>query len=93
MENNTRIHAIIKGRVQGVFFRSETRKQAEARGVTGWVRNLPDGSVEAVFEGKPEAVEKVVKWCQQGPPAAQVARVDTSESPASGEFTSFDVTY
>jgi acylphosphatase len=62
----------VAGHVQGVFFRSEASDRARARGVAGWVRNLPDGSVEAVFEGRRDAVDSLVHWCERGPRGAQV---------------------
>jgi acylphosphatase len=62
----------IEGRVQGVFFRHETHQRARSRGVAGWVRNAPDGSVEAAFEGPPEAVESLVRWSREGPRGARV---------------------
>jgi acylphosphatase len=62
----------VEGRVQGVFFRSEAQQRARSRGVAGWVRNAPDGTVEAVFEGEREAVESLVRWCGEGPRSAQV---------------------
>jgi acylphosphatase len=65
----------VDGRVQGVFFRDTCRREAVAAGVDGWVRNLPDGRVEAVFEGEPEAVQRLVDWCRIGPPRADVTRV------------------
>lgn len=69
---------IVTGQVQGVFFRDTCRQEATARGVHGWVRNLPDGSVEAVFEGEPEAVDALVEWAHQGPPAAFVDDVEVN---------------
>ena len=93
MDKGTRAHAIISGRVQGVFFRMETKQAAQRYGVFGWVRNLPDGTVEAVFEGKKENIEAVLGWCQHGPPHAKVSRVDIKWQDYSGEFESFDVTY
>ncbi|MDY6822611.1 MAG: acylphosphatase [Thermodesulfobacteriota bacterium] len=87
-----RCHARITGRVQGVCFRMETKKAADDHDVKGWVRNRMDGSVEAVFEGEKEDVDAVVKWCQQGPPAAAVTGVDTSEESYTGEFSRFEVT-
>lgn len=66
----------IQGRVQGVFFRAETRDRARSLGLAGWVRNVPDGSVEAVFEGAPERVESMVEWCRRGPAGAWVADVE-----------------
>ncbi|ABW67520.1 acylphosphatase [Desulfosudis oleivorans] len=93
MEEKVRVHAIIQGRVQGVFFRKETQHQATARHLTGWVKNRADGSVEAVFEGRRKDVEAVVRWCEQGPPAADVVRVEAVEQPYTGEFGAFLVTY
>jgi acylphosphatase len=65
----------VAGFVQGVFFRTETRERARSRSVAGWVRNEPDGSVEAVFEGDRDAVESLVRWCRQGPRGARVEDV------------------
>ncbi len=79
-----RRRAIVHGRVQGVFFRDTTRRQASARGLTGWVRNLPDGTVEAVFEGDPEAVEALLAFCREGPRGAHVERVEVSEQEPEG---------
>lgn len=74
----------ITGRVQGVFFRETCRREAVRRGVTGWVRNRPDGAVEAVFEGEPTAVEEMVDWARRGPRHAHVADVVLHEEPAEG---------
>ena len=71
-----RIHVFISGLVQGVFFRAHTRRKAFELGLSGWVRNLADGRVEAVFEGPKEQVEEMVSWCHQGPPASQVEKVE-----------------
>jgi acylphosphatase len=62
--------------VQGVFFRDDCRREAAAVGATGWVRNRPDGRVEAVFEGEPDPVERLVSWCRTGPPSARVSQVE-----------------
>jgi acylphosphatase len=75
-----RRHLVVHGRVQGVWFRGATLERAERAGVDGWVRNLPDGSVEAVFEGPAEAVEELVAFCRRGPRGARVERVE--ERPA-----------
>jgi len=88
-----RAHAIIEGRVQGVFFRMETRKIAMRHNVTGWVRNRRDGAVEAVFEGPKDKVENVIEWCHTGPPLAQVTRVTVAWEPYTGEFDKFDIVY
>ena len=84
-----RRRVIVHGAVQGVFFRDSTRRLAERRGVRGWVRNNPDGTVEAVFEGESEAVERLVDFCRRGPRGAVVDRVEVyeEEPEALGEFT------
>jgi len=71
-----RVRARIHGRVQGVWFRGATQEQARRHGVTGWVRNRPDGAVEVLFEGTPDAVALLMAFVRRGPPAAQVARVE-----------------
>ena len=76
-EPRVRAHVWISGRVQGVFFRQTTRRVASDRGLAGWVRNLPDGRVEAVFEGPERAVRALVDWCAAGPPSAAVAHVES----------------
>lgn len=78
MAEKTRRRVIVRGEVQGVFFRDSTRKEAESRGVAGWVRNRDDGSVEAVFEGPEDAVEAMVDWCRSGPSRADVEDMDVS---------------
>ena len=88
-----RAHVLISGHVQGVFYRSSTQRQAHALGVRGWVRNLPDGQVEAVFEGDQAAVERILAWCRRGPPNAYVTDVDVRYEPFVGEFTGFAVRY
>ncbi len=86
---NTRVHVFISGIVQGVFFRSSTKDKAEELGITGWVRNLPDGRVEAVFEGDKENVEKMVEWCRNGPEYARVSGVEVIPEQYRGEFSGF----
>ena len=82
MSDVTRSHVVVHGHVQGVFFRDSARRQAETRGVAGWITNRPDGAVEAVFEGEPGAVAAMVDWCRRGPRGADVDSVDeTSEEP------------
>jgi acylphosphatase len=79
---SARAHVVVRGRVQGVFFRAETRNRAASLGLSGWVRNNPDGSVEAVFEGDRERVESMVEWSRRGPGHAKVEDVDlTWENP------------
>ena len=75
----TRKRVIVSGRVQGVFFRDTTRQRAEAVGVAGWVRNTPDGTVEAVFEGDPGAVDELVEFCRRGPGRSEVAGIEVEE--------------
>ena len=75
---------IVEGRVQGVWFRETTRRLADARGVAGWVRNNPDGTVEAVFEGEPEAVDALLAFARQGPDRAAVAAVSVTEEDPEG---------
>lgn len=86
-----RAHVFISGRVQGVFFREETRRLAKAQGVTGWVRNCTDGRVEAVFEGEELAVQRLLDWCHTGPPQARIQEVRIEREPPTGEFVGFDV--
>ena len=88
----TSVSVIAHGRVQGVAFRHFTCQRALELGVTGWVRNLPDGSVEGLFEGEYSAVAALVEWCRIGPPAAQVERLDVREDTFRGEFDSFSIT-
>ena len=93
MKEQVRAHVIITGRVQGVFFRVETQRAAEGFGVSGWVRNKRDGTVEAVFEGRQEDVDATLNWCQQGPRMARVDKVDINWQDYTGEFKSFDATF
>ncbi len=91
VENNLRrTRVLVSGRVQGVFFRDSTREKAQALGLSGWVRNLPDGRVEAVFEGDGERVEEMISWCAEGPPDARVQDVST-EDEAPENLTGFKV--
>jgi len=87
-----RAHVFVSGRVQGVWFRASTRDKAEELSLNGWVRNLPDGRVEAVFEGDDRAVEEMVEWCRYGPPMARVDRVDIEYEKPQGE-RSFRIIY
>ena len=89
-EHRIRRPAIVHGRVQAVFFRDSTRERANAHGVAGWVTNRSDGAVEAVLEGPPEAVERVLRFLHTGPPHASVDHVDVSDEPPEG-LTGFSV--
>ena len=84
MSERVRSRVVIHGRVQGVFFRDSMRREASSRGVAGWVANRPDGTVEAVLEGAPEAVRALVAFCRRGPRAANVERVEEREEPPEG---------
>ena len=79
-----RRRVVVHGSVQGVFFRDTARERARAHGVAGWARNRPDGAVEAVFEGSPEAVERLVRFSRTGPPRAAVERVEVIEEEPEG---------
>lgn len=87
----TRVHLFINGIVQGVFFRDSAKQVAQSLGITGFVRNLPDGRVELVAEGEKESVDKLVQWCRKGPPAAVVESVELNPETYKGEFALFDV--
>lgn len=80
-----RRRVVVHGRVQGVFFRDTTQRMAQSRGVAGWVRNRSDGTVEAAFEGDPEAVESMLRFCHAGPAGAEVERVEIGEEEPAGE--------
>ncbi|MEF8873289.1 MAG: acylphosphatase [Candidatus Thermoplasmatota archaeon] len=84
-----RKHSFFSGKVQGVFFRANTRDQAQKRGVKGWVKNLRDGRVEAVFEGPEEKVNDLIEWCKNNQPHARVDGVEVEEEEPTGEFDSF----
>jgi acylphosphatase len=88
-----RAHVIVMGKVQGVFYRAETASKAKQLNVTGWVRNLPDGRVEAVFEGEEINVRKIIDFCKRGPPNAYVVNVDVRRQEWKGEFDGFRVRY
>ncbi len=88
-----RAHVYISGRVQGVSFRWNTQYMAQRLGLTGWVRNLWDGRVEAVFEGPEEAVRQAVAWCHHGERPARVDKVEVHYEPPTGEYRSFRITF
>ena len=93
MENKVRVCAVISGRVQGVFFRLETKKAAARYGVFGWVKNQRDGTVAAVIEGPKENVDSMLAWCNHGPPIAKVLDVDVIWEDYKGEFNGFEIIY
>lgn len=93
MPQKARVHILISGLVQGVFFRSETRAKAEELGLFGWVRNLEDGRVEILAEGKKEKLEKLIEWAKKGPGSARVNGLDVEWQEYKGEFKDFGIRY
>jgi acylphosphatase len=91
--DNIRVRLIIQGRVQGVWFRDSTRREAMNLGVTGWVKNRRDGGVEVVAEGPEEKVKQLVGWCHDGPSYARVTDVHQTKEEWQGEFDSFDIAF
>ena len=92
MADRIRAHVFVSGTVQGVYYRANTRDTARERGVDGWVRNLEDGRVEAVFEGDEPDVEAMIEWCHTGSPQAVVDDVDVEYEPPEGE-SGFEIRY
>ncbi len=91
MTDSTVRHLRIFGRVQGVWYRESMRQEAEQLGITGWVRNRLDGSVEALVQGEAEAIERIIVWARRGPEQAQVTHIDMDENPPQvGQATHFD---
>jgi acylphosphatase len=88
-----RAHVIVTGKVQGVFYRAETASKAKQLRLAGWVRNLPDGRVEAIFEGDETNVQKIIDFCRRGPPNAYVVDVNVRRQEWKGEFDDFEVRY
>ena len=91
MSEMARAHILVKGLVQGVFFRANTQKMAAELGLNGWVKNTSDGEVEAVFEGEEEKINKILEWAKRGPPAAKVDGLDIEREKYKGEFKNFEV--
>ncbi len=87
-----RVRAIIRGRVQGVAYRASTVAEARGLGLVGWVRNLPDGSVELEAQGESDAIDALLAWCRHGPPAAAVSAVTSSESSIEPDAVGFHIT-
>jgi acylphosphatase len=86
-----RKHVYLSGQVQGVYFREHTRQVAQKLNLTGWVRNLRDGRVEAVFEGSGPAVTEMLWWCAQGPPSARVEKIEETSETYRGDFLDFKI--
>ena len=91
--SKSRIHIVISGHVQGVFFRAHTRDIARKLNLNGWVKNRPDGKVEAVIEGDEGDVNALLGWCHDGPPAASVSGIDEAREDFKGEFKGFEILY
>jgi len=91
METKVRAHVIFRGKVQGVNFRVHAQEKAVGLGLTGWVQNLPNREVEAVFEGEGKLVEEAVAWCRDRQPYAQVSEAEVTFQPYAGEYTTFEV--
>lgn len=91
MANEVRAHVFVSGQVQGVSFRDATRSQAQQLGLNGWVRNTEDSRVEALFEGKPDAVREMIEWCKSGPSSADVEDVSVENESPSGDLSGFEV--
>lgn len=92
-DKKSRVHLLVSGLVQGVFFRANTQKKAQKLGLTGWVKNLSDGRVEIVSEGPEERLEKFIQWVKQGPRTARVRNLDTEWEEFKGEFDEFEIRY
>jgi len=88
-----RVHIWVSGKVQGVWYRATTVEEAKKLGLTGWVRNLPDGRVQIVAEGPRESLERLIAWCHEGPPLAVVDEVKVVWEPYTGEFANFSIAY
>lgn len=86
-----RVYLFIEGKVQGVFFRQTLRNLARSLSLTGWVRNMPDGRIEAVAEGEKEKIEELVSWCHSGPPLAEVSRVQARFEPYLGGYRDYEI--
>ncbi|KPJ71316.1 acylphosphatase [Parcubacteria bacterium DG_74_3] len=93
MPEKVRVHILVSGLVQGVFFRAHTRKKAQELGIKGWVKNLGDGRVEAIFEGDEEMVREMLNWAKKGPSRAQVDGFEEEFEDYKGEFEDFEIRY
>jgi len=87
------VHVTISGKVQGVWFRANTKDKAEQLDISGWIRNTPDGKVEAIFEGEEENIKEMLDWCNNGPPLAKVKEVKIEEREPTNKYKKFDIRY
>jgi len=89
----SRVHVVISGRVQGVWFRASTRDKAQQLGLTGWIKNTSEGNVEAVFEGEEKLINEMLDWCRHGPPLSEVKNVEIKKRRPSNDFDDFSIKY
>ena len=89
----SRVHVLISGKVQGVWFRASTQEKAEQLGLTGWVKNTHNGAVEAVFEGDEGSIQEMIRWCRKGPPLAEVTNLHIKKQTPSHNFDQFSIKY
>jgi len=92
MSEKVQYHVIVYGKVQGVFFRAETSRAAQKFNITGWVRNLANGTVEAVIEGDETDIQKMIQWLKKGSPLSSVSKIDLQKNPSCSDFNSFKIT-
>lgn len=93
MKEKVRAHVLVSGIVQGVFFRANTAEKAKELSLLGWVKNLPDGRVEAVFEGEKEKIEEIIDWLKSHPGMSKVEKVEVDWQEAKGDFENFEIKY
>ena len=93
MTNKTQIKVVIKGLVQGVFYRVHTKHTADTLGIKGYVKNLANGSVEAVFEGDPDVIARMIDWCHKGPEVSRIDNIQTQEIKTLSNFKIFEIRY
>ena len=93
MKEKVRAHVLVSGIVQGVFFRANTAEKAKELSLLGWVKNLPDGRVEAVFEGEKEKIEEIIDWLKSHPGMSKVEKVEVDWQEAKGDFENFEIRY
>jgi len=91
MKTGLRVHLLVSGKVQGVFFRLNTKNKAEELGIFGWVKNLSDGKVEILVEGEKERIEELIKWVKKGPLFAKVKELEVEQREFKGEFNFFEI--
>lgn len=91
MDDKIRVHVFISGRVQGVFFRQNTKNKAKSLGVAGWIKNLSDGRVEAIFEGEKDKIEELIGWAKRGPMFSRIDGVEVIKEGYQGEFKDFEI--